>query len=157
MENNIGITTENRQYVSDELAKLLGDEFVLYIKTRNAHWNVEGMDFYAKHIFFESQYKEVDEILDSVAERMRKIDHYAPATLTQLLQLSHLTEVIEYKKDSRGYVKILLEDHESIIIFLRGIITPIGINYGDVGTSDFLTTVLAKHEKMAWILRAHLG
>lgn len=157
MENNIGITTANRQHVSDELAKLLGDEFIVYAKTRNAHWNVEGMDFYTKHLLFESQYKEIDEILDSIAERMRKIGHYAPATLTQLLQLTHLTEVTDYKNDSRGYVKILLEDHESIITFLRKIINPIGSVYSDVGTSDFLTGLLGQHEKMAWILRAHLG
>lgn len=157
MKNNIGITAENRQHVSSELAQLLGDEFILYTKTRNAHWNVEGMDFYTKHLFFESQYKELDEILDGVAERMRQIGHYAPATLTQLLQLTHLTEVTEYGNDSRGYVKILLEDHESIIAFLREIITAIGTTYRDFGTCDFLTGLLMQHEKMAWILRAHLG
>lgn len=92
MKINIGINEADRQAVSDQLAKLLADEFVLYTKTRNAHWNIEGPDFHSMHVFFEQQYNELDEIMDSVAERIRKIGHYAPATLTQLLQLTHLTE-----------------------------------------------------------------
>jgi starvation-inducible DNA-binding protein len=92
MKTNIGITDENRKAVSEQLAKLLADEYVLYTKTRNAHWNIEGPDFHSMHLFFESQYEQLDEILDSVAERIRKIGHYAPATLTQFLQLTHLTE-----------------------------------------------------------------
>ncbi len=37
MTTNIGITDSNRQAVSNELAKLLADEYVLCTKTRNAH------------------------------------------------------------------------------------------------------------------------
>ena len=39
----IGISEENRQAVSTKLAKILADETVLYIKTKNAHWNIEGI------------------------------------------------------------------------------------------------------------------
>src|SRR5471030_2522018 len=111
MANIIGITEENRKAVSFELGKLLADEFILYTKTRNAHWNIEGPDFHSMHLFFESQYEQLDEIMDSVAERMRKIGHYAPATLTQFLQLTHLTEQSDRKNDSMGFLKELLEDH----------------------------------------------
>jgi starvation-inducible DNA-binding protein len=45
MKTNIGINEADRQAVSDQLAKLLADEFVLYTKTRNAHWNIEGPTF----------------------------------------------------------------------------------------------------------------
>jgi starvation-inducible DNA-binding protein len=55
--------------------------------------------------------------MDSVAERMRKIGHYAPDTLGQLLQLTHLAEYSERKNDSLGYLRELLQDHESIIAF----------------------------------------
>ncbi|MDY7396079.1 hypothetical protein UMM65_12585 [Aureibaculum sp. 2210JD6-5] len=53
MKTNIGISEENRQAVANELAKLLAEEYILYTKTRNAHWNVEGADFYDKHKLFE--------------------------------------------------------------------------------------------------------
>lgn len=156
MKTNIGITPENRQAVSEQLAKLLADEYVLYTKTRNAHWNVEGADFLSKHKFFEEQYGLLEGFIDSVAERIRKIGHYAPATLKNFLALTHLTEYSERKNDSLGYIKDLLTDHETIIEFIRGNINPIADEYGDAGTSDYLTGLMEEHEEMAWILRAHL-
>ena len=156
MKTNIGISAENRQAVSEQLAKLLADEYVLYTKTRNAHWNVEGADFLSKHKFFEEQYGLLEGFIDSVAERIRKIGHYAPATLKNFLALTHLTEYSERKNDSLGYIRDLLADHETVIEFIRGNINPIADEYGDAGTSDYLTGLMEEHEEMAWILRAHL-
>jgi len=156
MKTNIGISDENRAAVSAQLAKLLADEFVLYTKTRNAHWNVEGPDFHSMHLFFESQYEELDEIMDSVAERMRMIGHYAPATLKSFLQLTHLGELTERSNDSLGFIRELVEDHSSIVQFIRGNINPFASDYGDAGTSDFITGLMETHEKMVWFLRSHI-
>src|ERR1700761_598774 len=150
----IGIKAESRKAVSDELVKLLADEFVLYTKTRNAHWNVVGPDFHSKHLFFESQYEQLDETMDSVAERLRQLGHYAPATLQSFLQLTHLTEKLGEKNDSMGFIKELVMDHEAIIVFIRENINRVANDYGDAGTSDFLTGLMEEHEKMAWMLRA---
>ena len=156
MANIIGITEESRKAVAFELSKLLADEFILYTKTRNAHWNVEGPDFHSMHLFFESQFDQLDEIMDSVAERIRSIGHYSPGTLKSFLSLTHLTEYTENKNDSAGYIKELLEDHESIIEFIRGNINPFANEFHDAGTSDFVTGLMEDHEKMAWMLRSHL-
>jgi starvation-inducible DNA-binding protein len=156
MKPNIGITEKNGQAVSVQLAKLLADEFVLYTKTRNAHWNVEGTDFHSMHLFFETQFDQLDEIMDSVAERIRSIGHYAPATLKSFLSLTHLTEYSEAKNDSLGFIKELLADHEIIIEFIRGNINPFANEFHDLGTSDFITGLMENHEKMAWMLRSHL-
>jgi len=152
---NIGITEKNTDAVAVELSKLLADEFLLYTKTRNAHWNVTGDNFHANHIFFENQYKQLDEIIDSVAERMRKIGHFAPATMRFYLELAHLTEYSERTNDGLGYMKDLLEDHESIIEFLRGNITPFAEKFKDYGTSDFITGLMETHEEMAWMIRSY--
>jgi len=156
MKTNIGITEENRSAVSAQLSKLLADEYVLYTKTRNAHWNVEGPDFHSMHLFFESQYEQLDEIMDSVAERIRMLGHYAPAKLKSFLQLTHLAELTERTNDSLGFIRELTEDHESIIEFIRGNINPFANDYKDLGTSDFITGLMEDHEKMAWMLRSHL-
>jgi starvation-inducible DNA-binding protein len=156
MKNYIGISDENRQAVAVQLTKLLADEYVLYTKTRNAHWNVEGPDFHSMHLFFESQYEQLDEIMDGVAERIRSIGHFAPATLKSFLSLTHLTEVVDSKNDSLTFLKELLEDHSSIIEFIRGNIEPFASKYGDYGSSDYITGLMEQHEKLAWMLKAHL-
>lgn len=156
MKTAIGISDENRQKIATELAKVLSDETVLYIKTKNAHWNIEGADFYDKHKFFETQFGQLDEMIDTVAERIRSIGHYAPATLKSYLSLTHLTEQTRESNDSQGFIKELLEDHESIIIILREHIKSFANDFHDLGTSDFVTGLMETHEKMAWFLRSHL-
>src|ERR1700712_4271607 len=156
MKPNIGITEANLKAVTGQLSKILADEYVLYTKTRNAHWNVEGPDFHAKHLFFESQYGQLEEVIDNVAERMRSIGHYAPATLKLMLELTHLTEKSGSKNDSTGFITELLADHESIIIHLRENVNRFANEWGDLGTSDFITGLMEEHEKMAWFLRSHL-
>ena len=156
MNTNIGISQQNLFTVAAALSKLLADEFVLYTKTRNAHWNVEGPDFHSMHIFFEQQYEQLDETMDSVAERIRQLGHFAPATLKGFLSLTHLTEASREKNDSQGFLKELLVDHENIIIYCRENINRFANEYGDLGTSDFVTGLMEEHEKMAWMLRAHL-
>jgi starvation-inducible DNA-binding protein len=156
METRIGIKQDGLKAVAHVLAKILADEFVLSTKTRNAHWNVEGPDFYDKHKFFEFQYSQMDDILDQVAERIRALGHYAPATLKQYLELTQFTEELQNKNDSQGFIKELLIDHENIIIELRENIEAIEKNYNDVGSSDFLIGLIKFHETAAWMLRIHI-
>ena len=156
MTNHIGITDANRKAVTKQLNHLLADEFILYTKTRRAHWNIEGPDFHSMHIFFESQYGQLEEFMDSVAERIRQLGHYSPATLKEFLDLTRLTEKSGEKNDSQGFIKDLLADHEDIIIFLRQNINAFANDYKDAGTSDYITGLMEDHEKMAWMLRAHL-
>jgi starvation-inducible DNA-binding protein len=156
MKTNIGITDANLLAVAKEMQVLLADEYVLYTKTRNAHWNIEGADFFDKHKFFEIQFGQLDEIIDSVAERIRTIGHYVPATLQSFLEITHLAEIKDDNNGSAGYVKVLLTDHESIIIHCRENIRRFADDYKDIGTSDFITQLMETHEKMAWFLRSHL-
>ena len=156
MEPGIGITSENRLKVAHILNVVLADEFLLYTKTKNAHWNIEGPDFHSKHLFFETQFDQLDEVVDSVAERIRSLGHYAPASLKGFLELTHISERLHEQNDGSGFIKELLSDHESLIIHLRENIDSIANELKDIGTSDFITGLLETHEKMAWMLRSHL-
>jgi starvation-inducible DNA-binding protein len=156
MKTSIGISEANRKIVAGQLDILLADEFVLYTKTLNAHWNLEGPDFHSVHLYFEELYEQAQEIVDSVAERIRQLGHYAPASLKDFLKLTHLTEQLTGKNNSLDLIKNLLGDHESIIEFIRGNVKEFDEAHKDAGTSDFVTGLMEKHEKIAWMLRAHL-
>lgn len=156
MNTSIGITNNHSQSVANELMKILADEYVLTTKTRNAHWNTTGPDFYDKHKFFETQFGQLDELVDKVAERIRSIGHFAPASLKAFLELTQLTEVSREKNDGHGFIKELLNDHEVIILKLRENIPYFANDLNDAGSSDFITGLMEEHEKMAWFLRSHL-
>src|SRR6266850_3518226 len=63
MKIDIAISQGDRQTVVDILNTLLSDEYVLYTKTRNYHWNVTGPQFNDLHTFFEAQYEELNEFV----------------------------------------------------------------------------------------------
>lgn len=156
MDPQIGIKEEDLAGVAHALCKILADEFVLFTKTKKAHWNVEGPNFHSMHLFFEYQYKELEVIVDSVAERIRTLGHFAPASLKEYLSLTQLSEESREKNDSLGYIKELLSDHQSILILLRENIKKFSSVWSDLGTSDYITGLLETHEKMAWMLRSHI-
>jgi len=149
MKTQIGIKPEDSVQVADSLNKLLADEHVLYIKTRNAHWN-------AQHVFFEGQYRELEDMIDQVAERIRAIGHYTEGTMEDYLKLTQLNEKSRENNDSLSFIKDLLSDHESVIIEMRENITRFADEWHDLGSSDFITGLMKTHEKMAWMLRSHL-
>ena len=157
MKVNIGISEENRNHVANVLQKILADEMVIYAKTRNAHWNVEGKDFYNKHKMFEAQYEEIAQLADDVAERIRTLGHFAVGTLQGFLDHTHLSEDNMSGNKSTDYINALLNDHESLIISIREHVNQLEQKFKDVSTSDFITGLIETHEKMAWILRSHLS
>ncbi|MFT3902592.1 MAG: DNA starvation/stationary phase protection protein [Niabella sp.] len=156
MKTLIGIPAEARKVASEQLSILLADEFVLYTKTLNAHWNVEGPDFFAAHQFFESLYTEAVPLIDEVAERIRQLGHYVEGNLKTFLKITHLSEQYEGDSSSQSYTKDLLRDHESVIEFIRASIEEFEETHKDAGTIDFITSIMEKHEKTAWMLRSHL-
>ena len=156
MNPNIGITEDNRQSIAMELLALLADEYILYTKTKNALWNIEGGDFHSMQLFFELQYRELDEVIDRVAERIRAIGSYAPASLSSFLNITSLTESPMERNDSSALIKELMLDHECIITSQRKSFNRFIDLYQDLGTGDFISGLIEKHEEMAWKLRAQL-
>ncbi|HEX5813955.1 MAG TPA: DNA starvation/stationary phase protection protein [Methylomirabilota bacterium] len=157
MTPNIDIADNDRKAVVEILNRLLSDEYVLLTKTRNYHWNVTGPQFNDLHTFFESQYDALNEVVDEVAERARQLGGRAFGTLAEFAKAARLTEQPGGAPAARDMLASLLADHETVIRGLRGDIGPVADRYKDVGTSDFLTGLLEKHEKMAWMLRAFVS
>ena len=156
MKPNIGIADETRQGVIQILNALLADEYVVYTKTRNYHWNVVGPQFHDLHVFFENQYDELNDLIDEVAERARSLGGQSLGTMKEFLDLKRLEEYPGQYPDARQMISNLLSDHETIIRDLRVDLETCAEKYQDIGTNDFLTELMEKHEKMAWMLRAFL-
>lgn len=156
MKLNIGLSEEQCDGVVKILNLLLSDEYLLYTKTRNYHWNVVGPQFNDLHKFFEEQYTELNEVVDDVAERARSVGGSAFGTLTEFSQHARLTEHPGPYPKAREMIGNLLADHEAIVRQLRVDLEACAERYHDMGTSDFLTGLMEKHEKTAWMLRAFL-
>ena len=152
IQPNIGLDSDVRRSVVDILNNSLANEAVLSQKTRSAHWNVSGSGFLELHILFDSQYKQLNEISDEIAERSRMLGGIAIGSLQEFIQFSRLEE----QTGSVPKIMILLADHEAAIRFLREDARKSNEEYEDEGTFELLVSVMRLHEQMAWMLRSYL-
>ena len=156
MKPNIGVSDNDRAGVVEILNTLLSDENLLYIKTRNYHWNVVGPNFNDFHQLFEQQYDKLEEIVDEVAERARALGGHALGTVSEFLEKSRLKELPGEYPDDRTMLANLLADHETIIQHLRLDARTCSTEFDDTVTGEFLSEMTPVHEKTAWMLRSLL-
>jgi len=157
MKPNIGITDKHLKSTVEMLSALLSDEMTLYIKTRKSHWNVTGESFMELHKLFEGQYKELEEAIDEIAERIGKLGGKTIGTMAEYVKLSSIKESPGVYPSSKDMIRELLKDHESAIIQLRKNVDECVEKNKDAGTADFLTGLMESHESTAWILRRYLA
>ncbi len=157
MKTNIGISEKNLVKSCAILSSTLSNEMTVYIKTRKAHWNVTGQSFMELHKLFEDQYKQQEQSIDQIAERIAKLGHNTIGTMHEFLKLSIIKENPDKYTSSKDTLKELLKDHETIIVQLRKDITTLSEADKDAGTADFITGLLKEHETTAWILGRYLN
>ncbi len=153
---NIGLTSETRKIIADGLIKLLANTYTLYLKTHNFHWNVTGPMFQPLHSLFEQQYTDLWNAGDTLAERVRALGFYVPASYADFSKLTAIQEVVgtQHCKD-QDMIKQLFQDQEIIIRLIRELI-PNAEKAGDQVSVDLLSARMEVHETNAWMLRSFL-
>lgn len=157
MKPNIGISEKVMKNSATLLATVLADEMVLYVKTRKFHWNVSGESFMELHKLFESQYKQLEESIDEIAERIGKLGEKTIGTMSEFSELTTIKERPGKYGTVKEDITELLGNHETIVIELRKCIDDCAENNKDAGTADFFTGLMEQHETIAWVLRRYLN
>ena len=157
MKPEIGIANKDLEKSISVLTVLLSDEVILYTKTRKFHWNVRGESFMELHKLFQTQYTQLEEIIDEVAERISKLGGKTIGTTAEFAQYTRLKEHPDHYPGQKEMLKELLADHESVVVELRKDIDEGSEKNKDAGTIDFLTGLMEKHETTAWVLRRYLN
>lgn len=151
---DIGIAEAPRKAIAGGLSRLLADEYTLYLKTHNFHWNVTGPMFNTLHLMFEAQYTEAAMAVDLVAERIRALGFPAPGTYGAYAKLSSIKET-DGVPEAMAMVRLLVQGHEACARTARSVF-PLADKASDEPTADLLTQRLQVHEKTAWMLRSLL-
>lgn len=139
--------------VAHELSHFLADTAILYVKTLNFHWNMEGPEFFMYHRLLEEQYKELADSIDMIAEHVRTLGVKAPGTMREFLEKGCLKEAKGHYTQNK-MVAELAKDHTTLVEHARIIIELTG-ELKDPATSDLLVDRVRSHEKSAWLLRSH--
>jgi starvation-inducible DNA-binding protein len=151
---DIGISKKDREKIAGGLSRLLADTYTLYLKTHNFHWNVTGPMFNTLHLMFMTQYTELWNALDIIAERIRALDFPAPGTYREFAKLTSIKES-EGVPNAEEMIRQLVEGQEIVARTARGLF-PIVDKANDEPSADLLTQRMQVHEKNAWMLRSLL-
>ena len=146
--------SSQEKLVVECLSTILADTYTLQIKTQNYHWNVTGVEFYQFHKLFESQYEELAEAIDGVAERIRTLGAHAPGTLKSFAALTHIKEVEELQ-NAKQMVEDLKNSHDVLIEDLKSALST-AQKASDEATADLLIERLRAHDKHVWMLNSTL-
>ena len=155
MKIDIGINDKDRKAIAEGLSRVLADNYTLYLKTHNFHWNVTGPQFNTLHIMFMEQYTELWNAVDLVAERIRALGHPAPGSYSEFSKLASIKEASGVPK-AKEMLKQLVAGHEAVARTIRKVF-PSAEAAHDQPTMDLLTQRLQVHEKTAWMLRSMLA
>ncbi len=153
---NVGLTEAKRKNTANGLIKLLANNAVLYLKTHNFHWNVIGPMFQPLHSLFEAQYIDLWNANDTIAERVRALGFFVPASYEDFAKLSKVKEAVGNSRvESKKMITELMGDNEIITRLARELLPEIEKTEDQV-TVDLLSDRMEVHEKNAWMLRSFL-
>ncbi len=151
----IDIAEEVRIKVIELLNKTLAATLDLKTQTKQAHWNVKGIDFYQLHELFDEMAGELEEYVDMVAERVTALGGTALGTA----RVAALESILpEYPLDAVGgveHITALADRYSAYGKHVREAIDTTG-DLGDADTSDMYTEISRTIDKRLWFLEAHL-
>lgn len=138
------------------LNKLLANEFSLFAKTLNFHWNITGGRFLTLHKFLEDQYRSLLEIMDLVAERIRILGDRPLSSLPEMNSVSDIKESPARAPSADLMLNELLRDHLLVQKDIKQALKNEKLFQNDLSTQDMLIDLLKQHEKMSWMLKSHV-
>jgi starvation-inducible DNA-binding protein len=147
---------EDKIEISELMKEVLADQFVLYAKARNYHWNVTGPYFFSLHDVFEKIYDELAEDIDSVAERIRALGSKSPGTLKEFLSLSTLHEEPGKYPDHVSMVQNIVNDFETITEKINSAASKMQNEYKDEVSASMFYGLAEKYQKTVWVLESFL-
>lgn len=148
----VGIDAAKSAEIASSLGKVLGDTYRLLIKTHVHHWNVVGPIFYPLHLLLETQYQDLFEATDTLAERIRALG--IPAPFPEIGAKGNKGTI--EKMSAEQIVEDLIADNEAICRFMRDV-ADLADEADDIVTNDMLVQRLAVHEKAIWMLRSTIS
>ena len=122
-----------------ELREILADTFVLYMKTFAVHWNYQGANFYSVHKLTESQYEEMAEAIDEIAERIRAKGERTPVSLRNILAASELDEMKAMDAVSDAAIEDLVRGHKLLAKRANAVAADFD-EAGDAFTTDMMAS-----------------
>jgi starvation-inducible DNA-binding protein len=154
-KTRIDLPEKARRKVADLLNARLADAIDLQTQAKQAHWNVKGPNFIALHELFDDIAENIEEHIDTIAERVTALGGFAEGTLAMVAKRTSLDPYPSELTDGLAHVDALAS---ALADFGRKVRRAIdeSAKLKDADTSDLFTGVSRDVDKYLWFLEAHL-
>lgn len=142
--------------LTERLNVYLANLHVVYVKLRNFHWNVVGVDFFDFHEKLGELYEAVATEIDLVAERIRQLGHFPLASMHDFLRAATLKEAASVPWTTPHIAHALAGDFADTARYLREV-DRLARETLDEYTITFIGNSLGFLEKNVWFFTAYLG
>ena len=154
-KTSIDLNSETREQVVTLLNQQLADTFDLYSQTKQAHWNVKGMQFIQLHELFDKLAADLLPYVDDIAERVTSLGGTALGTARMSATASRLPEYSAKTFDGQESVEALVTRYAELAASTRAAIDTAD-DLDDADTADLFTGVSRGLDKSLWFLEAHV-
>jgi starvation-inducible DNA-binding protein len=127
----------------------------LALVTKQAHWNLKGKEFIAVHEMLDGFRTQVDDYVDTMAERVVQLGGTALGTVQTTAKGTTLSPYPVDIHSVPDHLKALIERYGQSANSIREAIDQ-SAESGDATTADVFTEVSRGLDKSLWFLEAHV-
>jgi starvation-inducible DNA-binding protein len=152
---SINIDAAVRSELRGLLNQHLADMVDLFSQTKQTHWNAKGMHFYQFHKLFDRLAEELEDHVDTIAQRITTLGGVAVGTVRTAAADSRLPELPLDLGDGQCTVGLLVERYAKLAETTRNASAD-AKRLGDADTSELFICLSCDLGKALWFLDAHL-
>jgi len=149
------IPSNTKKTAVDLLNKALTATIDLALVTKQAHWNLKGPRFIMIHEMLDKFRKELDEHVDTIAERVAQLGGTAYGTVQTVAKSTKLKPYPTDIYTVEDHIKALIERYSEVANLIRSTIDEAD-EAGEAITTDIFTAAARTLDKNLWMLEAHI-
>jgi starvation-inducible DNA-binding protein len=137
--------------IAEALNGLAADAFALYVKTKNFHWHMSGPHFRDYHLLLDEQATQIYEMIDPLAERVRKLGQPTLRSIGNIARLQTIKDNDDAFVGPLDMLSELVEDNKGFVASMRKAHELCDEN-NDVATASLIEVWIDETERRTWFL-----